>query len=293
MTQTHRAAEVRWTLQPAQLAAWLAACETAGAFAVPRPGEDKVPSPIAGAVVPPMAAVLGTVPLVATPLLRALQAEGSVEPGAPLLHGDEEVVWTRALRVGEPLWAGGEVAARARSAAGLAVRLVARLRTLDGATVMESSSSLLFARGARGFAARRVQAAVPPSATEVARWRVPVDQPERYAAASGDDNPLHLDDAAAQALGLQRRPLHGMCSLACAAHRLAGYGGIVRAGGGALRRLRARFRAPVYPGDALALYATPGGGDAAWRFVVVNDGGDEVLARGAADFGPRGQPDLG
>lgn len=287
MTPTHHAAQVRWTLQPAQLSAWLEACGAAGAAAAPA-GTCLAPRAEAAAVLaPPMAAVLGTVPLVATPLLRTLQFDGSVEAGAPLLHGDEELVWTRPLRVGELLWAGGEVAARARSAAGLAVRLVARLRSGDGATVMQSSSSLLFARGTRAVPTRRGHAAPPSHATQVARWQVPLDQPERYAAASGDDNPLHLDDAAAQALGLARRPLHGMCSLACAAHHLARHRAALGAGAGSLRRLRARFRAPVYPGDTLTLYADAAeGGDAPWRFVVVNDVGDEVLARGAAAFAP-------
>ena len=37
----------------------------------------------------------------------------------------------------------------------------------------------------------------------------------RYAAVSGDDNPLHLDPAAARAAGLARPPVHGMLMLAC------------------------------------------------------------------------------
>lgn len=36
----------------------------------------------------------------------------------------------------------------------------------------------------------------------------------RYAEASGDDNPLHLDDALAQSIGLAAPPVHGMKLLA-------------------------------------------------------------------------------
>jgi acyl dehydratase len=37
---------------------------------------------------------------------------------------------------------------------------------------------------------------------------------ERYAHASGDDNPIHVDDAAARAAGLPGRILHGLWSMA-------------------------------------------------------------------------------
>ena len=37
----------------------------------------------------------------------------------------------------------------------------------------------------------------------------------RYAAVSGDDNPLHLDPSAARAAGLPGPPVHGMLILSC------------------------------------------------------------------------------
>ncbi len=36
-----------------------------------------------------------------------------------------------------------------------------------------------------------------------------------YAEASGDDNPLHLDPAAAAAVGLSAPPIHGMLMMSC------------------------------------------------------------------------------
>lgn len=279
MIRTHRAVEVRWTLQPAQLSAWLDAC-----------GVNAAPSK-AGAAAPPMAAALATVPHVATPLLRELQHDGAVQPGTPLLHGDEQVVWHRDLRVGERYGARGTIAAQAHSRAGLAVRLVARLYAADGALVVEAASALLFARHlGDAVAAAPVRPVAAASANtgaagpEVARWVVGLDQPERYAAASGDDNPLHLDDEAARRLGLRARPLHGMCTLARATHHLTHVAGPHLA----LRRLRARFRAPVHPGDTLALHAAPARGARGWRFSARNDAGETVLTRGAAEFAPPG-----
>ena len=45
----------------------------------------------------------------------------------------------------------------------------------------------------------------------------------RYARVSGDDNPLHLDDAVAQKIGLAAPPVHGMKLLAAFEPMLQGW----------------------------------------------------------------------
>jgi acyl dehydratase len=71
------------------------------------------------------------------------------------------------------------------------------------------------------------------------------DQAERYARASGDRNPIHLDDEAARAVGLPGRILHGLCTLALAGRAVAD------AAGREPTRLAVRFSAPVALGDAV------------------------------------------
>jgi acyl dehydratase len=68
----------------------------------------------------------------------------------------------------------------------------------------------------------------------------------RYAEASGDHNPLHVDDAHARTTGLDGVIAHGMLVM--------GYLGRVAvelAGPAGLRSLSARFRDKTRPGDAL------------------------------------------
>ena len=65
---------------------------------------------------------------------------------------------------------------------------------------------------------------------------------------SGDRNPLHADPAAAAAAGFPRPILHGLCTLGIATRA------ILRAKGGEpalLRSLKARFSAPVLPGETI------------------------------------------
>lgn len=69
----------------------------------------------------------------------------------------------------------------------------------------------------------------------------------KYAGASGDYNPIHFDDEAARAGGLEGVIAHGMLSMAF-------LGQFVEAafGAGSCRRLEARFRGMVKLGEVIA-----------------------------------------
>jgi acyl dehydratase len=79
--------------------------------------------------------------------------------------------------------------------------------------------------------------------------RLADDQPQRYAAASGDDFAIHLDDAFARSVGLPGRIVHGLCTMAFAGRAAREAAGV--ADPRAVSRLAVRFSAPLFPGDAL------------------------------------------
>jgi len=62
---------------------------------------------------------------------------------------------------------------------------------------------------------------VSDGAEETTRIDPPADVGRRYADASGDHNPIHVDAAAARAVGLPGPILHGMWTLAQAANLVA------------------------------------------------------------------------
>ena len=78
-------------------------------------------------------------------------------------------------------------------------------------------------------------------------WEVTRDQIRAYAEASGDRNPIHLDDAAARAAGLPGVIAHGMLGMAQLANFVVAHAGDHRR----LRRLRCRFSGMVLPGDTI------------------------------------------
>ncbi|GAA4012802.1 MaoC/PaaZ C-terminal domain-containing protein [Streptomyces plumbiresistens] len=73
----------------------------------------------------------------------------------------------------------------------------------------------------------------------------------KYAAASGDFNPIHWDESVASEVGLDGVIAHGMLSMGLLGEYVASV-----AGGEYTRRLSARFRAMVRLGDVLVCRGT-------------------------------------
>jgi acyl dehydratase len=68
----------------------------------------------------------------------------------------------------------------------------------------------------------------------------------RYAAVSGDDNPLHLDAEAAKAAGLAGPPIHGMLMLSCFEPLIMGWRRDLF-----IARLSAKFLRSVLAGEGI------------------------------------------
>jgi acyl dehydratase len=105
--------------------------------------------------------------------------------------------------------------------------------------------------------------------------------PHRYAGASGDFNPIHIDPEFAKAVGLPRNILHGLYSMAqvARAHTEAA-GSDPRA----LRRLSVQFRGMGMPEQEIVVTATVKEADDG-RVVtdtVAAQGGNEIIRNAEA-----------
>jgi acyl dehydratase len=74
----------------------------------------------------------------------------------------------------------------------------------------------------------------------------------RYAGASGDFNPIHIDEEFAQAVGLPGRILHGLWTMAQVARAQTEAAG----GPQSLRRLSVQFRGMGFPEQELVVRST-------------------------------------
>jgi len=105
------------------------------------------------------------------------------------------------------------------------------------------------------------------------------EQIAAYAQASGDHNPIHLDDDFARSVGLPGLIAHGMLQMG-----LMGVVAAEAAGGpDKLTRLYCRFAGMVLPGDTVTFTAEPAG-PGKLELRAVNQKGEAVLTKSSADF---------
>jgi acyl dehydratase len=246
-----------------------------------------------GIVAPPMfgvvvtwMSVVGAVgdPALGADLLRLLHAEQDMEFLAPLRPGDEITTVARVASIeARP---GGEAMAlelNSRNRAGAPV-----LRTVFG----------IFIRAARRdrSATGRAERPVSPSGDSMLAVEQTIDRDQtfRYAEASGDRNPIHVDENVAKMAGLPGIVVHGLCTMAFTSKVMID--GLCGGDPVRLRRLRVQFSRPVFPGQSITtrvwaittkMWADgERAGRRAYAFETYNPEGMAVIRGGIAEVAP-------
>jgi acyl dehydratase len=111
-------------------------------------------------------------------------------------------------------------------------------------------------------------------------YPVAEDQTVRYAAASGDDFAIHLDDEFARGVGLPGRIVHGLCAMAFAGRAVLEAAAIEDPR--AVKRIAVRFSAPLFPGETVTTRVWKV--DGAFGFESVNPQGTAVLKDGRLEL---------
>ncbi|MDQ6691141.1 MAG: MaoC family dehydratase N-terminal domain-containing protein [Candidatus Dormibacteraeota bacterium] len=113
-------------------------------------------------------------------------------------------------------------------------------------------------------------------------WHVTREQITAYAAASGDRNPIHLDDEFARSVGLPGVIAHGMLGMAQLANFVVQWAGDHRR----LRLLRCRFAGIVRPGDVISFSGQASevrDGLVQLELSAKNQRGERILTRARAE----------
>jgi acyl dehydratase len=114
--------------------------------------------------------------------------------------------------------------------------------------------------------------------------QIDTDQTYRYAAASGDNMPIHLDEEIAKSVGLPGIIIHGLCTMAFTSW--AAVQEVCDGDPRRLRRLAVRFSRPVLPGQQITTTfwsAGESGGNAVFGFETRNDQGEVVIKDGLVE----------
>jgi acyl dehydratase len=248
---------------------------------------DPIAAHVAGEIAPPVFAV---VPIWDT---MAGAMAGVVPPEIILLvvHGEQD------MRFHKPITPGMVLRSKA-APIGIHVKpngttVVVKVETSDqtGDLVVEQYMTSFFRGVSDGDSAG--EAAPDHKLTAETKAAAPVatatqtldtDQTYRYAEASGDHMPIHLDDDVAKSVGLPGIIIHGLCTMAFTS--VAAVQELCDGDSTKLRRLAVRFSRPVLPGQEITTQFWAAGaenGNRVFGYETRNGDGEVVIKDGLVE----------
>ena len=132
-------------------------------------------------------------------------------PAIGTVHLENSITQHRPIAIGETVAVTARVGAPVLHAKGRVYEFVTEIRADDELVWEETSAYLRRGKGEEGATYGAVFPDATPSGIE---WPLPADLGRRYAAVSGDANPIHLYPVTAKALGFSRQIAHGMWTMA-------------------------------------------------------------------------------
>jgi len=207
-----------------------------------------------------------------------------------LVHGEQDMEFPNPIRPGDVITASAKVISIETKPTGETMTVELNAANQKGQPV-QKTLFIAFIRGRRNreaaaSEARPVEPVRGQPIFSVAQT-IDKDQTYRYAEASGDRNPIHVDENIARMAGLPGIIVHGLCTMAftskVAIDNLCG-GDPAR-----LKRLHVRFSRPVLPGQTITTKVWSDGekgGRKVFAYETFNPDGQAVIKGGIAEVAP-------
>jgi acyl dehydratase len=201
-----------------------------------------------------------------------------------LVHGSEEHVLHKPIKAGDVLTIASVLETVEQKDTGETFTVKATESNQDGELVAEVRGTMFI----RGSGSGSRSAPREESQREVVyeeTTKVDEDQTHRYAEASGDHNPIHLDENTAKMAGLPGIINHGMCTMAIATK--AAVDGLAGGDPARVKRVGVRFSKPVFPGQELTTRLwkeSEGAGVTTSGFETYNPDGVAVIKNGIVEI---------
>ncbi|HXM88274.1 MAG TPA: MaoC/PaaZ C-terminal domain-containing protein, partial [Candidatus Acidoferrum sp.] len=207
-----------------------------------------------------------------------------------LVHGEQDMEFPNPIRPGDVITANAKVLSIEAKTTGETMTVELKAGNQKGQPV-QKTLFIIFIRGARNrdAASAEPRPVDPDRGEPLFTVAQPIDQDQtfRYAEASGDPNPIHVDENIAKMAGLPGIIVHGLCTMAftskVAIDKLCG-GDPNR-----LKRLRVRFSRPVLPGQTITTKIWADGerdGRKVFAYETFNPDGQPVIKGGVAEVAP-------
>jgi acyl dehydratase len=248
---------------------------------------DPTPAHLSGEIAPPVFAVV--------PIWETIGgAMAGVTPPEVLMlvvHGEQDMLLHKPITPGMVLRSKGAAVGIHVKPNGTSVVAKVESRDQTGELVAEQYMTSFFrgvsdGEGAGEEAPGHKLTAATKSSEPVGAitQQIDKDQTYRYAEASGDNMPIHLDEEIAKSVGLPGIIIHGLCTMAFtswAAVQTVCDGDSTR-----LKRLAVRFSRPVLPGQEITTTFWAAGeanGNQVFGFETRNGDGEVVIKDGLAE----------
>ncbi len=206
-----------------------------------------------------------------------------------LVHGEQDMTFFSPIRPGDVLEPRGEIISIADKSSGQLCISRLSLYKNDNLFIDANASFFIRAKKKPGDKPKTKKEKKPAPALPEFIFNEPMkvteDQPYRYAEASGDNNPIHINPEVALKAGLGGIILQGLCTMAFssqAAIKHPGQGDPTK-----LHRLKLRFSGIVRPKDELITQGYPmdeKDGTLIYGFRTINQEEKEVLSSGIAEI---------
>ncbi len=233
-----------------------------------------------GIVAPPMYAVVAM-----WPAILAVVGDPDLKVDVVrLLHGEQDMEFILPIRPGDKITAVAKVASIETKASGETLIIEINATNQAGAKVNRTLFNAFIRGGGRGGADARVAEPARGEPIVVAAQQVDKDQTYRYKEASGDFNPIHVDENFAKMAGLPGIIVHGLCTMAFTSKVIIDK--VCNGDPLKLKRLRVRFSRPVLPGQVITTKVFPDGESGERRmfaFETFNPEGRAVIRGGLAE----------
>jgi acyl dehydratase len=211
--------------------------------------------------------------LLAFPMQMAIMSDpGFPAPAIGMVHLENSITAHRAIAIGDTVTVTANVTEERPHPKGRLYDFHTLVRA-DEETVWEETSTYL--RRGKGDRDASSGTVFPEAEPHGIVWKLPADLGRRYAAVSGDHNPIHLYPLTAKALGFPRQIAHGMWTMArCVAaleNRLPD-----------AVRVDVAFKKPVLLPGSVAFGSAPVDGGYAFSLTSPKDGTPHLAGRTTA-----------
>ncbi len=235
-----------------------------------------------GIVAPPMFGVVVT-------WSSVMGAVTDPEVGADLLrlvHGEQDMQFLAPIRPGDRITSRAKIISIETKPSGETMAVELGAENQKGESVQRIVFSVFIRGGGRRAALAEARAAEVERGEPLFSMaqKIDPDQTVRYAAASGDHNPIHVDENIAKMAGLPGIIVHGLCTMAFTSKVMIDK--LCGGDPGKLKRLAVRFSRPVRPGETITTKVWRDGehdGRATFAFETFNANNQAVIKGGIAE----------